>query len=251
MRLATSVTFPAVFLTVAVGFADSNGTLIWILPGNRSRRGHTPRDSSMKRFFMNVRDLGVAGFLALLPVYVLVLVVEKVWKSLHSLGAGVAGIFGMPPLFGVHPNTILTAVLVVAVWIVFGLLVRFTFVGVLSQAAEGTMSKYVPDYAKYKSMAEERLQHKVKILDYSSALIRWQEYWRPAYLVEQDKDGNCVVFVPEVPETTKGQVVLAKRDQLKIVPSVTANQLDTLLKNMGRGLSSELGITGRDSSRVA
>jgi len=59
------------------------------------------------------------------------------------------------------------------------------------------------------------------------------------------------VFVPEVPETTKGQVVLAKRDQLKIVPSVTANQLDTLLKNMGRGLSSELGITGRDSSRVA
>jgi hypothetical protein len=203
----------------------------------------------MKRFLNNVRDIAIAGFFALLPVYVLVLIVEKVWKSLHSLGAGIAGVFGMPPLFGVHPNTVFTALLVVAVWIVFGLLVRFTFVGALSRAAEGTMSKYVPDYAKYKSMAEEKLQHKIKVLDYTSALIRWQEYWRPAYVVEQDTDGNCVLFLPDVPETSRGQVLLAKRDQLRVVPFITANQLDESLKNLGRGLCSKL--YGHDSPKVA
>jgi hypothetical protein len=203
----------------------------------------------MKTFLKNVRDIGLAGFFALLPLYVLVLVVAKVWKSLHSFGAGIAGMFGMPPLFGVHPNTIFTALLLVAVWIVFGLLVRFTFVGALSRAAEGTMSKYVPDYAKYKSMAEEKLQHKVKVLDYTSALLRWQDYWRPAYIVEQDKDGNCVLFLPDVPETMRGQVLLAKREQVRVMPSITANQLEGALKNIGRGLCSQ--FYGNDSSRVA
>src|SRR6516165_8700075 len=201
----------------------------------------------MKTLFINVRDIAIAGFLALLPLYVLILVVAKVWKSLHSFGAGIAGVFGMPPLFGVHPNTIFTALLLVAFWIVFGLLVRFTFVGMLSRAAEGTMAKYIPDYARYKSMAEEKLQHKVKVLDYTSAMIRWQDYWRPAYVVEQDKDGNCVLFLPDVPETTRGQVLLAKREQLRVLPSITANQLDASLKAMGRGLCSEL--YGNDSSR--
>ena len=59
-------------------------------------------------------------------------------------------------------NSLDTAILVVPVWIVFGLLMRFTFVGALSRAAEGTIAKYVPDYAKYKSMAEEKLEHKVR-----------------------------------------------------------------------------------------
>ena len=205
----------------------------------------------MKTFLKNVRDIGIAGFLALLPLYIVFLIIGKVWKSLHSLGAGVAGIFGMPPILGVRPNTISTALLLLAVWIVFGLLVRFTFVGAVSRAAEGTIAKYVPNYAKYKSMAEEKLQHKVKVLDYTSALIRWQEYWRPAYVVEQDKDGNCVLFLPDVPETTRGHVLLAKRDQVRVMPSVTANQLDASLKNMGRGLCSELGVHGHDAPKVA
>ena len=60
---------------------------------------------------------------------------------------------------------IFTAILIVGVWILFGLLVRFTFVGAFSRAAEGTIAKYVLDYAKYKSVAEEKLEHKVKVLD--------------------------------------------------------------------------------------
>jgi uncharacterized membrane protein len=198
----------------------------------------------MKRFFKNVREVAIAGFFALLPVYVLILIIGKAWKSLHSLGAGIAGIFGMPPVLGVGGSSIFTASLVIALWIVCGFLMRFTFVAGLSRAAEATISKYIPNYAKYKSMAEEKLEHKVKVLDYTSALIRWQEYWRPAYIVEQDGDGNCVVFLPDVPETNKGRVLLARQEQVRVVPAMTANQLDESLKKMGRGLCSGSGIHG-------
>jgi uncharacterized membrane protein len=212
----------------------------------------------MKKFLNNIRDIAVAirdiaiaGFMALLPVYVLILIVEKAWKALHTAGAGIAGILGVQPILGVKGNTMFTALLVMAFWFVCGLLVRYTFMGAMSRAAEEAISKYIPDYAKYKSIAEEKLEHKVKVLEYTSALIRWQEYWRPAYVVEQDKDGNCVVFLPDTPETNKGNVLLAKKEQIRVVSSITANQLDESLKKMGRGLCSEYGIHGYDFPKVA
>ena len=104
------------------------------------------------------------------------------------------------------------------------------------------MSKYIPGYDTYKAIAEEKLQHKVKALDYTSALIRWQDYWRPAYIVEREADGTCVLFLPDVPETNKGHVLLAKQDQVRVVSAITANQLDASLKKMGRGLCSEYGL---------
>jgi hypothetical protein len=101
------------------------------------------------------------------------------------------------------------------------------------------MSKYVPGYDTYKSIAEEKLQPKVRALDYTRALIRWQEYWRPAYIVERDQGGTCVLFLPDVPETNKGHVLLAKQDQVRVVSSITANQFDASLKKMRKKLCSE------------
>jgi uncharacterized membrane protein len=197
----------------------------------------------MKTFLSHVRDVAISGFFALLPLYVLFIVVAKVWKSLSSVGAGIAGMFGVKPILGVGGTTIFSGLLVITLWIAIGLLVRFSFMAALSRAAERTMSKYVPGYETYKAIAEEKLQHKVRALDYTTALIRWQEYWRPAYIVEQGGDGTCVVFLPDVPETNKGHVLLAKQDQVRLVSSVTANQLDASLKKMGRGLCSEYKIS--------
>lgn len=197
----------------------------------------------MKTFLGHLRDIAISGFFALLPLYVLFIVIAKAWKSLSSVGAGIAGMFGLKSMLGVGGSTILSSLLVIALWIVIGLLVRFSFMAALSRAAERAMSKYIPGYDTYKAIAEEKLQHKVRALDYTSALIRWQEYWRPAYIVEQNEDGTCVLFLPDVPETNKGHVLLAKNDHVRVVSSITANQLDASLKKMGRGLCSEHKIS--------
>ena len=196
----------------------------------------------MKNFFNHLRDIAISGFFALLPLYVLFIVIAKAWKSLSSVGAGIAGMFGVKPILGVGGTTIFSGLLVITLWIVIGLLVRFSFMAALSRAAERAMSKYIPGYDTYKAIAEEKLQHKVRALDYTSALIRWQEYWRPAYIVERDADGTCVLFLPDAPETNKGHVLLAKQDQVRVMSSITANQLDASLKKMGRGLCSEYGL---------
>ena len=196
----------------------------------------------MKAFLAKLRDITISGILALLPLYVFLLLITKAWKSLSSIGAGIAQMFGMKSVLGVGGATVFSGLLIVAIWLVTGLLVRYSFVGAVSKAAERQLSKYVPDYENYKAKAEEKLQKKVRILPYTSALIKWEEYWQPGYIVERDQEGNCVVFLPEIPETNKGHVLLARQDQVKIVESVTANQLDASLRKTGKGLLSDYGI---------
>ena len=196
----------------------------------------------MKAFLVKLRDITISGILALLPLYVFLLVISKAWKSLSSIGAGTARLLGMKSILGVGGATVFSGLLVILIWILTGLLVRYSFLGALSKAAERQLSKYVPDYDRYKARAEEKLQQKVRVLPYASALIRWGEFWQPVYIVEQDREGNSVVFLPEIPETTKGHVLLARQDQLKTMDSLTANQLDAMLKKTGKGLLSEYGL---------
>ena len=205
----------------------------------------------MKVFLAKFRDITISGILALLPLYVFLFVISKAWKSLSSIGAAIAQMLGMKSILGVGGATAFSMLLMLAIWLMTGLLVRYSFLGAVSKAAERQLSKYVPDYDNYKAKAEEKLQHKVRVLPYKSAVIRWEEYWRPAYIVEQDQEGNCVVFLPEVPEANKGHVLLARQDQVTVVESVTANQLDATLKKIGKGLLNDFGIHIPKTRRAA
>jgi hypothetical protein len=196
----------------------------------------------MKTFLAHLRDVAISGFFALFPVYVMFVVITKAYTSLASVGTRISGMFGVKSILGVGGTTVFSGLLLIAIWIVTGLLVRFSFMSALSRGLERGLSKFLPGYDTYKKMAEEKLQNEIKILPYTSALIRWQEYWQPGYIVEQDKDGNCVVFLPEIPETNKGRILLAKQDQVRMMSSVTANELDALLKQTGKGLLSKYGI---------
>ena len=198
----------------------------------------------MRTFLVNLRNTAIAGFFFLLPVIVVLLIITKAFSALTSVGAKLAAVFGMKTIVGLASTSVFTGILLVAICLACGLLVRIAYVSAFGNAVEASLARYIPGYAAHKAMAEEKLQHKVRLLPYQAALIRLGDYWRPAYVVEQDGDGNAIVFVPEVPDTSKGNVLLAGRDQPTLMPSLTANQLDASLKTMGKGLLTEHGLRG-------
>ena len=198
----------------------------------------------MKTFLINLRSTAIAGFFFLLPVIVVLVIVTKAFGALTSVGAKLAAMFGMKTIVGLASTTVFTGVLMIAICLACGLLVRVAFVSAVGNAVEAWLATYIPGYATYKAMAEEKLQHKVRLLPYQAALIRQGDCWRPAYIVELDRDGNAVVFVPEAPDTSRGNVLLAARDQLTLISSLTANQLDASLKTMGKGLLTQHGLRG-------
>jgi len=132
------------------------------------------------KFLTNLRNVAISGFFFLLPVFVILIVLTKAWTSLTSVGARIAGIFGVKSIVGVSGHTIFAGLLLIVLCIVCGWLVRFSFVAAFSSAVEKGLSKYIPGYDTYKAMAEEKLQHKVRVLPYASAMIKYQDYWRLA-----------------------------------------------------------------------
>jgi uncharacterized membrane protein len=198
----------------------------------------------MKTFLTNLRNLAIAGFFFLLPIIVVFVILTKAWVGLTSVGKKIAQVFGLNS-FGLGGTTVATGLLVIVLCLLCGLLMRYAFLAAFRQSLEGLLLKYLPGYDVYKSMAEEKLQHKQRILPYASALIKQQDYWQPAYIVEQDQGDNYVVFAPEIPDTTRGKILIAKADQIRVLPSVAANDLDACLRRAGKGLLSELGVHRR------
>jgi len=195
----------------------------------------------MKKFLHNLRQTAIAGFFFLFPLYVTFIVVTKAWSSLSSMGSKLAGMFGVKSVLGFGGTTVFSALLIVAIWFLCGLLVRFSLVGRLSNRLEDFIASLVPGYASYRATAEEKLQHKTRTLPYTSALLKQADGWQPAFVIEHD-DEKAIVFLPDAPETNRGRVLIAEIHQVQFVPSLTANELDASLKQMGKGLLNRCGI---------
>ena len=204
----------------------------------------------MPTFLTKLRNTAIAGFFFLLPIVVIFVLITKAWNALTSVGTKLAGIFGVSSLVGLKGSHIFTGVALLAVCFLCGLLVRISFVAGAHNVMERFMSRYVPGYDTYKAMAEEKLQNKLPVLPYRVALTRHGEFLLPSYVVENDLNGNYVLFLPDVPETGKGHVLVATESDVTLIESLTANQLDACLKRMGRGLLDESGLASGHCSSL-
>jgi hypothetical protein len=124
----------------------------------------------MKTFLANVRKVAISGFFFLLPIVVIFVIISKAWNALTSVGTRMAGVFGVSSIVGLKGGHIFTGLLMLAICLVCGLLIRVSFVAGLHSAVERWMSKHIPHYDTYKTIAEEKLQNKTRILPYGSAL---------------------------------------------------------------------------------
>src|SRR4030095_5881421 len=99
----------------------------------------------MKAFLGKFRDITISGILALLPLYVFLIVIQKAWKSLSSIGTGIANVLGLKSILGVGGATVFSGLLMVVIWLLAGILVRYSFLGAVSKGADRQLAKYVPD----------------------------------------------------------------------------------------------------------
>jgi hypothetical protein len=196
----------------------------------------------MKQVITKLSQVVIAGFFLLFPMYVVFIVLSKAWMSLTSIGTRLAALFGVKTVLGVGGHQLLTGLLIIFIWLLCGLLVRVSFIGALSRAMERTISSLIPGYASYRAIAEEKIARKTKILPFASAWLTLGDCDRPVFIVDKDNVGNFVLFLPDVPETSRGHLLVARADRVRLMQSLTANQLDAILKKMGEGLLVEYPI---------
>ena len=192
----------------------------------------------MKQFIIKLSQIAIAGFFFLFPLYVVFIVISKAWMSLTTIGSKLATFFGVKTFLGVGGHQLFTSLLIIAIWLLCGLLVRVSFIGTFGRAMERMISSLIPGYASYRAIAEEKIARKTKILPYTSAWLKQGDCDRPVFIIDKDDAGNFVLFLPDIPETNRGRVIVARADKVRVMPSLTANELDAILKKMGEGLLS-------------
>ena len=191
------------------------------------------------KLLMKLRQIAIAGFFFLFPIYVVFIVISKAWMSLTSIGSKLAAMFGVKTVLGVGGYKLFTGLLIIAIWLLCGLLVRVSFIGAFSRAMERTISSLIPGYASYRAIAEEKIARKTKVLPYTSAWLKQGDCDQPVFIIDKDNAGNFVLFLPDIPDTSRGRVLVARADKVRMMSSLTANELDAILKKMGEGLLSE------------
>jgi uncharacterized membrane protein len=185
----------------------------------------------MRQIYIRLRNTFAAGLFVLVPTAVVMLVILKVYASLHPAFSAVAHYFGVQDVLGIRIFVI--AVLVLACLIV-GAFMRSTGTGRFRQGIEDLALRTIPGYSYFRvrlrmAMGQDEMAGSRAIL------FKTGDGWVPAVLVERNADGRHVVFVPETPDGRNGSVFLAEEDQVRLL-GIAYGKLETCMHLYGRGL---------------
>jgi uncharacterized membrane protein len=161
----------------------------------------------LKRFHQFVVHTFLAGFLALLPIYLAALLVLKAMKSLRVL---------LRPFAHLLPGWFPTAVsflLVLILCFLVGIALRTSVGQTARTAIENRLLRKIPGYILFRGMTRQLAGEKRESA-WKPALAEIEEALVPAFIIEEFDDGRFTVFVPSVPTLLAGTVYILTAERV-------------------------------------
>jgi uncharacterized membrane protein len=151
----------------------------------------------------------VAGVFVVAPIYLTVLLLLKVMKSLSRL---------VQPFVKLLPewlpaDRILSLLLVLFVCFLIGVAVRTPIGRTAWARVENSLFRRVPGYELFRGFTQ-RLSGEAHDQTWEPALAEIEEALVPAFIVEELKDGRFAVFVPAVPTPFTGAIYILTPDRV-------------------------------------
>jgi uncharacterized membrane protein len=145
----------------------------------------------------------VAGFLAILPIYLTTLLLLKAMKSLGSF---------VRPLTRVAPKwfpakAVGSLLVVLMVCFLVGIALRTQVGKTVLAGIERSVLRKIPGYTLFRGMSRQ-LAGENQEVSWKPALAEIEEALVPAFIIEQLDDGRFTVFVPSVPTALAGAIYI-------------------------------------------
>jgi uncharacterized membrane protein len=163
----------------------------------------------MKSLVVFLRTTLVGGALFLLPLLFAVWLLVSGLKAVSKILTPVARLFPFEQVAGIAVAELIAAGLLLAVCFLAGLFGRTTTGRNLGQKFERATLKKVPGYTLLKSMTQDDLGSDGRV---ETALIRVDDGWVLAFIVERHGDGMLTVFVPSAPTPAAGTIYYMPED---------------------------------------
>ncbi|MBB4804655.1 putative membrane protein [Flavobacterium nitrogenifigens] len=193
----------------------------------------------MKKFLLQVERNCISGALVLLPLLVFFVLLEKVWKFFQNYGEKFAHFLRLDLFLGKYATDIAGGMILLVLIYLSGFLMRLALLRRFTNWVDDKLMIFLPGYEKNKKEAEEKLnKRKKKPSTDVPILLKNGEFWQPAHLIEEDANGNAVIFVPTAPAKDQGQILIVKSTDFKKLSETTLGSLDASIKSLGKGILS-------------
>jgi len=178
------------------------------------------------------RNKIVSGMMYLLPMFILFIVVEKLWYKVSHLGKIIVHNLHLDDFFGKHSLTITTGLLLLIIFYIFGYLATLPRFMSFYNWFESTLLDVVPGYTKYKTDLENKISPKPD--SRLTVLVSTPVGDKPGILIEENAT-NSVVFFPSTTDALEGEVLVIDTPKLQKM-DIDAKALLGIMKKQGKGL---------------
>ena len=163
----------------------------------------------MKQRLMFVASSVLAGFLIVVPIYLAVLLLLKVMKSVVSLIRPVALL--LPE--SIPAELLLSFLLVLVLCLLVGITVRTRIGMAIRERMETTLFERIPGYTLIRSLTQQ-LAGSSNEKVWKPAFAEIEEGLVQAFIIEEFDDGRYTVFVPSIPTPFAGAVYILDRKRV-------------------------------------
>ncbi len=184
----------------------------------------------MRRLGRFLLSTMVGGVLFLVPIVLLAVLLREAWQTTAKVIRPVASLIGRERLFGMVAEDLLAIVAIALVFFAAGLFVGTRRGRRWNQAMERTVLYRVPGYIALRSVAQS-VPGLAAEPDFGPALLRTEEGWAFALIIERHPHGWYTVFIPDAPSPTSGAVRVVAASHVKPLDVPTLAMVGVLTKS--------------------
>ena len=151
----------------------------------------------------------IGGLLVVLPIYLSILLLAKTLAAIFALLSPDTA--AIPA--GAQFRQVIAVVIVLAVCLMAGLIVRTTAGLRAKNAFERSVLEKIPGYALVRGLAE-RVSGDEGEGAFQPALVEVEDALSPGFIIEELEDGRYTVLVPSVPTPAAGALFILARERV-------------------------------------
>ena len=163
----------------------------------------------MKSLADLIKTTLIGGLLVVLPIYLSILLLAKTLAGLLALLSPVTAVIPVDARF----RQAVAVIIVLAVCLVVGLLIRTRLGLRIKDAFERTVLEKIPGYTLVRGLAK-RLSGDQTENAFRPALVELEDALSPAFIIEELEDGRYTVLVPSVPTPAAGALFILPRERV-------------------------------------
>ncbi|HEY9217365.1 MAG TPA: hypothetical protein VIO94_04900 [Phenylobacterium sp.] len=178
------------------------------------------------------RTTVIGGALFLLPIFVVYIVLGKVFGLVGGISDPIVNALGVSSVGGVAMSTIVTVLLLVVAAFLAGLFARTDAGQSALTWIRAGVSKTIPQFSLIQDVAQN-VGSDTDTVEMPVVLVPTDAGWALGLLLEAEGDWHAI-FLPGSPQMSSGSVAYAHTDQIHRT-DLTLKQLWVLLRARGKG----------------